>query len=766
MFAAAALEALDFPRVRAALASRAATDLGRERCLALEPSTDVFSIATDLDRTEDATFGVRLQLGGITDIRHQHARAREGRVLAGSELLTVGASLEAVATLRRGVLSGSRGPLAELAEEIADHSEISSRYGRALQASGELRDEASPLLRDLRRRIEPLRGRIRDKLQATLESWADVLQEHIVTLRRDRYVLPVQAARVGQVQGIVVDASATGQTYFVEPAAVTTLNNELARLRLDEEAEERRILAELSALLAADEGISHTLEVVGELDLVAAKAQLARDWHLSRPEFALEGDYELQAARHPLVENAVANDISLGETRVMLITGPNMGGKTVTLKTLGLAVIMHQCGMFVAAAKARLPLVEDILVDIGDEQSIEASLSTFASHLKHLEDILRRASPRSLVLIDELGSGTDPQEGAALAQAIVERLLAQDARGVITSHLAPLKLFALETPGLSNASMGFDIERLSPTYRLNVGQPGRSYALAIARRMGLPPAVLSRAEELLGPEGNFLERLLTELESDRLSVQRHREAIEQERMDLAKATAEAEALVADLKSREDELMNAAAARAEALYKTASENVRRLRKRAEDLAERPKVLKELGELRQVAQKSRPAPPPPPKDPLRLGSEVKVPAYGSSGQVLEIRGDQLVVQLGLMKVSVRRRDVRLVQPEGVSRNDRAKAAGRRDWVGTQARSRFNRELNLRGMGAEEAAQALREAVTEAAGLGESELRVVHGKGQGVLRRLLRDELKKDRRVASYSDAPANEGGHGVTLVKIKR
>jgi len=385
----------------------------------------------------------------------------------------------------------------------------------ALDRDGAVRDDASPRLRDLRKRIEPLRGRIRERLTATLEKWSDLLQEHIVTIRRDRYVLPVQASRVGQVQGIIVDASATGQTYFVEPAAVTQLNNELTRLILDEEAEVRRILTELSGLLAGDADVPMTLVTVGELDLIASKARLARDWRLNRPEQVADGRYDLREVRHPLIEDPVANDLALGETKLLLITGPNMGGKTATIKTLGLAVLMHQCGMYVAAASARLPVVRDVLVDIGDEQSIEASLSTFASHLKHLRYVLRHAAPDTLVLVDELGSGTDPNEGAALAQALIETLLAQDARGVITSHLSPLKLFALETPGLKNASMGFDVETLAPTYALQVGQPGRSFALAIAQRMGLPADVLRRAEDLLGPDAGLMERMLEGLERER-----------------------------------------------------------------------------------------------------------------------------------------------------------------------------------------------------------------------------------------------------------
>ncbi|ADY26322.1 MutS2 protein [Deinococcus proteolyticus MRP] len=761
MFADAALEALDFPRVRSALAQRAATGLGVERCLALRPSDDPERIARELDEVEDALFGVSLSLGGIFDIREVQARAAEGRVLSGSELLQVAYSLDGAMTVRRAIHANSRGALREVALGLGDHSELVSRYLSALTREGELRDDASPRLRDLRHRIEPLRGRIRDRLQASLERWADVLQENIVTLRRDRYVLPVQASRVGQVDGIIVDASATGQTYFVEPAAVTQLNNELTRLRLDEEAEVRRILTELSGLLARDAAVPMTLDTIAQLDLIAAKAALARDWRLNRAQPSPAGVYDLRAARHPLIEGAVANDLALGETRLLLITGPNMGGKTVTLKTLGLAVLMNQCGMYVAADHAELPVVRDVLVDIGDEQSIEASLSTFASHLKHLRDVLDEAGPGTLILVDELGSGTDPEEGAALSQAIIEGLLERDARGIITSHLAPLKLFALETPGLKNASMGFEVSTLSPTYRLQVGQPGRSYALAIAGRMGLPAGVLRRAEEVLGPEANLMERMLAGIEQERRELAAQLEAADAARRETEAALAKARRDRDELEQRRDELLAEAVQKADALYADAAENVRRMRRRAQDAEARPRVMQELQGLRHAAQKARPKPRVQEEvrgDPIQVGSDVTVPAYGASGQVLEMRGDQLVVQLGLMKVSVRRRDVRLKQPE------KQRGGGPR-FTGTVRKRAFDREIQLRGLGVAEAEEELRQAITEAHALKETPLRVVHGKGQGVLRRLLRDYLKTDKRVESYHDAEANQGGHGVTIVNVK-
>lgn len=753
-----ALSALDFPRITQALAERTHTTLGHERARGLTPHNDPTQIERELDEVEDALFGVSLSLGGIYDIRDLYARCREGRVLSGTELGKVATSLDGAMTLARAVETHSRGALKRVAEGFGEHSELIRQIGAAIDRDGAVRDDASPRLRDLRKRIEPLRNRIREKLASTLDSWSDVLQENIVTIRRDRYVLPVLANRVGTVQGIIVDASATGQTYFVEPAAITGLNNELTRLILDEEAEVRKILGKLSLAVAADPSIPRTLQTVGELDLIAAKAALARDWQLTRPQTARAGEYILEGARHPLIEKPVANDISLTDTRLLLITGPNMGGKTATLKTLGLAVLMYQCGLYVAASHARLSVVRDILVDIGDEQSIEASLSTFASHLKHLRYVLKHAAPDTLVLVDELGSGTDPNEGAALAQALIEQLLRQGARGIITSHLTPLKLFALETPHLQNASMGFELGSLMPTFKLQVGQPGRSFALAIARRMGIEENVLTRAAALLGEEAGLAERLLEELEKERKVA-----AAEKERAQTARLQAEAElarvqAERETLEERSHELLAEAAQKAELLYADAIERVRTMRARAEDETSRPKIVQELRELRVQASRARPQKTEPKGDPIRVGSRVHVPAYKADGQVLEIRGDSVVVQLGLMKVSLARRDVRLVAAEK-PKNPQPSFAPRHV-------SRFQNELQVRGMGVEAAVEEVRAAIAEARALREPSLRVVHGKGMGVLRRVLREYLKTDKNVESFSDAPANQGGHGVTLVTIKK
>nr|WP_221276959.1 endonuclease MutS2 [Deinobacterium chartae] len=748
---------MDFPRIRQALAERCATRLGAERAEHLVPGDDERSVQLQLDQVEDALFGVSLQLGGISDIRTSVSRAREGRTLLGSEILEVAYTLDAAMTLKRSVAQHSRGPLLDLAESIGSHVLLVRSALEKLDRDGAVRDDASPKLRQLRRRMNPLRNEIRERLTQVMERWSEMLQENIVTQRRDRFVLPIKAAYVNQVQGIVLDQSATGQTYFVEPAQVVPLNNELAKIILEEEEEVRRILQELSALIAGETSIDTTLRALAEFDLIRAKATLARDWKLGRPERSERGRFRIEGARHPLIENAVANDLTLDDhCRLLLITGPNMGGKTATLKTLGLIVAMHQCGMYVPASRAELPNVRDILVDIGDDQSIEASLSTFAAHLVNLRRVLDSARPDTLILVDELGSGTDPSEGAALSQAILGQLLQQGARGIVTSHLAPLKLYAMETPGLQNASMGFDVERLSPTYRLQVGQPGRSYALAIARRLGMPEGIMREAEAILGPEGGRLERLLENLERERERLRQDREAAERLVRE-AEANAEALRLERDgILSERDAILAKAQERAEQVYAEAFEQVRTLRQRSRDEAARPRVLEELKELRRASQAARPQPKPEPAlEQLRVGSTVEVPAYGATGQVLEVRGEDLVVQMGVLKVNVRRRDVRLKQESKV-----------KVMTLSGGPSSFNKELNLRGEHAEEALEHLRSFIVEAHALHETPLRVVHGKGQGVLRRLIRDYLKNERLVESFHDAEPYAGGHGVTIIHVRK
>ena len=524
-------------------------------------------------------------------------------------------------------------------------------------------------------------------------------------------------------------------------------------------------------------------------NLSNAAARLAKEWRLVRPRFDEAGRVRLLDARHPLVADCVPNSIELdAEQRVLIVTGPNAGGKTVLLKTLGLATVMAYSGLYVAAGgdkPALVPRLDAVLSDIGDQQSIEASLSTYAGHLANLKAIVESSGPTSMVLIDELGSGTDPDEGAALSQAILERIIAGGARGLVTTHLAPLKVFASEVQGVRNAAMRFDVELLRPTYELVVGQPGRSYALSIAEKIGLDEELLDRAGEILGPDSGRLESLLVILERQREELAAE---IESNRAAGELALAEAELLreqIDTLRAREQELIAAAAQKAEGLLSDTMQQATKLRRTAtQDPAKRSKALEDIQALRtRTRTLARPDASAgtqrgggtvvikdagQPSDPYAPGATVRVESYGAEGQVLERRGDQVLVQLGLLKVEVPVTDAKpvVVEPTRASGRSKSRTPGgeRRVSVDIGAAS-FDRELNIRGERVEQALETIRDFVLEARALKVESVRILHGKGTGALRDAVRNYLRTDRNVERFEDAVPYEGGHGVTVAYLR-
>ena len=767
------LQKLDFPRVLAALAERTASSLGTERALALAPFLGQSEIERAWQRLDEALHGPELSLGGVQDVRPLISRVREGLLLEGRELLKIAYTMDAAGTIKRAILASERPALSELAKNLGSFDGALRLVREQLDPDGGVRDDATPKLRDIRRRLNPLRGRIREKLQGLLQRYSDSVQDAIITLRRDRYVIPIKASAQSKVPGIALDTSDSGATVFIEPQSVVPLNNELALLEFEERDEVRRILVALGQRLAYEPGLDTSLEVLAELDLVAASARLAKDWGLAQPTFNDGGEVRLSNARHPLIKGCVPNTVSLDkERRLMIITGPNAGGKTVLIKTLGLAALMAHSGLFVAAgsreeAPPTLPFMGALLTDIGDEQSIEASLSTYAGHLMNLKRIVERSKDGVLVLIDELGSGTDPDEGAALSQGILEQVLASGARGLVTTHLAPLKVFASETPGVQNAAMSFDVDNLRPKYQLVVGQPGRSYALAIAERLGLPDALLSRAVEILGPEGTALETLLE-------TLQEQREGLEQELSEARRAreqsVKEAELLreqIEMLRAREDEVLAAAAERADEMLQDTLQRAKELKKTATSQPERrSQALEDLQRMRKSFQaKADPKPlraaqksgaTPKPRRVLEPGQLVRVESYGAEGPVVELRGDDVVVQLGLLKVEVPKRDVKLKE----SGTQKA-----RKGASFTAPVRFDDELNIRGERVEAGLEKLRDFVLEAHALKAPSVRILHGKGTGTLRDAVRNYLKDEKKVEKFEDAVPYEGGHGVTVAYLR-
>lgn len=767
------LDKLAFHRVLTSLSDRAATRLGLERAEAIRPVDDPAEAAERLDRAGAVIAGGELPLGGIEDVRPLLSQARDGILLEGSEILSLAYTLDGTERLRRTVAEGERSALTSLAERMGSFEGWLRRVREQLDGDGEVRDDATPKLREIRRRLKPLRGRIRDRMNRLLDTYSEAVQDPLVTLRRDRYVIPVKASHQSRVPGIAIDASDSGRTVFIEPQAVVAMNNELALLEFEERDEVRRILLELGRSIADHPDVDTTLRIVAELDLANATARLAEDWSLARAGEAHEHEIVLPQARHPLIDGCVANDLVLdSETRLLIVTGPNAGGKTVLLKTLGLAVLMAQSGLPVAAGapgrEPRLPWFDGVLADIGDEQSIEASLSTYAGHLTNLGRIVREANAGTLVLIDELGSGTDPDEGAALSQAILERVLVSEARGLVTTHLAPLKIFASDAEGVVNAAMRFDVDELRPTFQLQVGQPGRSYALSIAERLGLGDEVLTRAADILGPEGERLERLLETLERQREELA---ERLAEAQTDQAQAREEAELLRAEierLRAREDEVMAEAAARADVELQATLQRATRAERSArhEEGEARSQALEEIRRLREQAKRSaRPKPEPadsegPSPSGPRVGVRVYVPSYEAEGPVVEIRGQRAVVQLGLLKV-----EAGLSELEVVPEEDDSTSTGRDGKVAPAFGVGFEEELNVRGERVEEAIEKVRDFVLEAQALKVAKVRVLHGKGTGALRDAVRDYLKKEQRVERFEDAVPYEGGHGVTVAYLR-
>lgn len=739
------LEVLEFPRVRTLLAERAKTPLGRELALALAPLSREEAERRHGLTQEALAYSYSLPEAGT--LREAYEGARVGRRLTGPELLKAARALEEAMALKAELLP-LQNALSGVAEGIGDHSPFLARVRRALDEEGAVRDEASPRLAQIRRELRPLRQEILDRLYALMDRHREAFQDRFVTLRRERYCVPVKAGMAHKVPGLLLDESESGATLFVEPFSVVKLNNRLQALRLGEEEEVNRILWELSEGLAGDPGVPGTLKALALLDLLQAQAALAKDLGLTRPRFGEH--YALEEAFHPLIPNPVRNSFTLDDRhRLLLISGPNMGGKTALLKTLGLAVLMAQAGLFVGAKRALLAWPDQVYADIGDEQSLQENLSTFAGHLRRLKEMLEKATERSLVLIDELGSGTDPEEGAALSQAILEALLERGVKGMITTHLSPLKAFAQGREGIGNASMRFDLETLRPTYELVLGVPGRSYALAIARRLALPEAVLKRAEGLL-PEGGRLETLLERLEAERL-------ALEEERRRLQAELERAEGLRKRLEAREARYEEERAERMRALEEEVRGRLLEVEAELKALKEKARAgakkdaLRELMALRERYAKKAPPPPPPPG--LAEGQLVEVVSLGRQGRILELRGKEALVQVGPMKMTLKAKDLK---PLGAPEAPKAFSARPK---------REAREVDLRGLTVEEALLEVDSALEEARALGLPSLRLLHGKGTGALRQAIRDHLRRDKRVESFADAPPHEGGHGVTVVILR-
>ena len=800
------LTTLEYPKILERLARFTAFAASTEKALALRPTANLSDARRRLIETNEAVLLLRtnhdLTIGGARDIRAQVDLAAHGGVLTPVELLDVKSTLVAARTLARTFerIEVQYPYLAEIASRLPSPPGLVDAITRAISERGELLDTASARLKEIRGELHIAHERLLAKMQRMVSDpkITPYLQEALVTQRDGRYVLPLRADFKGKVRAIVHDQSASGATLFVEPIGVVELNNRYRELQLAERDEERRILAQLSDQVGAQaEQVAALVETIAELDLAFARGKYAEDLgatmpgllpfkrQASDPEDKQPGSaIRLFQARHPLLDpqTVVPIDVELEPpTYAMVITGPNTGGKTVTLKTIGLLVLMAQSGLHIPAQRgAELSLFEQVFADIGDEQSIEQSLSTFSGHVTNIIRILERADPRALVILDELGAGTDPQEGAALARALLVHLLERGIPTLVTTHHPELKAFAHAVPGVVNASVEFDLETLRPTFHLTVGLPGRSNALAIAGRLGMPEEIIANARAELDPSDLRAEDLLDE-------IHRQRDLARQSRAAAGQAQKEAEALRGELSERlervEDErravLEQARAQSAEGVREVEEELLaaRRALARARQPLDSLRAVEE--QIEEVQEKveapvERRAPkirrPGPPR-PIRLGDRVRLRSLNAQGVVTTLGEEDAEVQVGALRVRSRLSDLERsgeesrgtadASPESTSGSNR-RAPTRRDHALYTASPGM--ELDLRGQRAEDALEALDRYLDAAYLAGLPFVRIIHGKGTGKLRQAVREALTGHPQVKSFESGGDKEGGEGVTVAKL--
>jgi DNA mismatch repair protein MutS2 len=780
------LQVLEYPKIQERLAAHCAFSASMALARQLQPSRDFDAVCLRLQETREARLllaASETTVGGAHDVRPQVDLARRGGVLEPADLLDLKSTLISARELRKllekRTLDYPR--LSALAQELPAPQGLIEAISQAVSDRGEILDSASPKLASTRAQVRVAHDRLTARLQklVTDSKTAPMLQEAIVTQRDGRYVIPLRAEFKGQLKAIVHDQSASGATLFVEPLAVVELNNQYRELQLAERDEERRILAELSDQVGAlaDE-IIPGIEALAELDLAFAKAKYAEELRASEPvlheiDAGQPAVCRLFQARHPLLDPAAVVAIDFDpppDSRAVVITGPNTGGKTVALKTVGLLALMAQSGLHLPVQSgSELSLFEAVYADIGDEQSIEQSLSTFSGHVTNIVRILARADTRSLVILDELGAGTDPQEGAALARAILSYLLGRGATTLVTTHHPELKAFAHVTPGVVNASAEFDLETLRPTYHLTIGLPGRSNALAIAERLGLAEEILSAARAEIHPDELRAESLLDEIHRQRDLARQSRDAAELARQ-------EAEALRAELAARLEAIEEERLAVLEQARLQAQAGVEELRGEMQELrrllqrARQPlEALKEVDESIQAleeavekpAERKRRLPHADSRGPLRLGEPVRVRTLNAQGVVTALGESEAEVQVGSLRVRARLSDLE----RGAAQADTDDRPHTKVSRPPPAVSRPGMEISLRGMIVEEALERLERYLEQAYLDGLPFVRIIHGKGTGKLRQAVRHRLTGHEFVASFEEAGSKEGGEGVTVAILR-
>ncbi|QWH39400.1 endonuclease MutS2 [Bacillus cereus] len=781
------LRVLEYNKVKEQLLEHTASSLGRDKVKNLVPSTDFEEIVELQETTDEAAKVIRLKghvpLGGISDIRSNIKRAKIGSMLSPHELIEIASTMYGSRQMKRFIDdmidNGVELPILEThVAQIVSLYDLEKKITNCIGDGGEVVDSASDKLRGIRNQIRTAESRIREKLEnMTRSSNAQkMLSDAIVTIRNERYVIPVKQEYRGVYGGIVHDQSASGQTLFIEPQVIVELNNALQEARVKEKQEVERILMMLTEEVAVEADIVlSNVEVVANLDFIFAKALYAKRIKATKPIVNNERYMDLKQARHPLIdpEIIVPNNIMLGKDfTTIVITGPNTGGKTVTLKTVGICVLMAQSGLHIPVMdESEICIFKNIFADIGDEQSIEQSLSTFSSHMVNIVDILEKADFESLVLFDELGAGTDPQEGAALAISILDEVCNRGARVVATTHYPELKAYGYNREQVINASVEFDVNTLSPTYKLLIGVPGRSNAFEISKRLGLSDRVIDRARNHISTDTNKIENMIAKLEESQKNAERERKEAEEHRKQSEKLHRELQRQIIEFNDDRDERLLKA-------QKEGEEKVEAAKKEAEG------IIHELRQLRKaqlvnvkdhelIEAKSRLEGTAPelvkkqkvnvkntaPKQQLRAGDEVKVLTFGQKGQLLEKVSDtEWSVQIGILKMKVKESNMEYINtPKQTEKKAVASVKGRDYHVSL--------ELDLRGERYEDAMMRVEKYLDDAQLASYPRISIIHGKGTGALRQGVQDYLKKHRGVKNYRYGDMGEGGLGVTVVELK-
>lgn len=788
-----ALSSLEYPKIIERLTEKASSPMGKELCRKLQPSTDINKIRLMQTQTKDALTRLfqkgSVSFGSVKDIRGSLKRLEIGSSLGIMEILSVCALLENTSRVK----AYSRGDRSDLPsdsldsmfEQLAPLTPLSSEIRRCILSEDEISDDASPALRQVRRNMKVTNDSIHTQLSGLVNGNARTyLQDSVITMRNGRYCIPVKAEYKGQVPGMIHDQSSTGSTLFIEPMAVVKLNNDMRELELQEQKEIEIILAGLSEQIAEErEAIALNLELMVQLDFIFARAGLAMDMNGSEPVFNEEGRVLLKKARHPLIpkKKVVPIDIRLGDDfDLLIITGPNTGGKTVSLKTVGLLTLMGQAGLHIPALdRSELALFHEIYADIGDEQSIEQSLSTFSSHMTNIVSFLEKADSRSLVLFDELGAGTDPTEGAALAISILSYLHDKGIRTMATTHYSELKVYALSTPGVENACCEFSVETLRPTYRLLIGIPGKSNAFAISSKLGLSDQIIERAKEQISEQDESFEDVLSSLEENRVTI-------ENERLEIARYKEEIKTLKAQLESRQEKLD----AQRDRILRQANEEAHKVLEEAKEYADQTMKLfhkfqknnvdtsaveRERQELRKRMNKAeknmsdrqetkKPKKQLTAKD-IRPGDSVKVLSMNLKGTVGS-RPDSkgfLFVQMGIIRSKVHLSDLELVDEPVITTPSLQKTGAGKIRMSKSAS--VSTEINLLGRTVDEAIAELDKYLDDAYIAHLKSVRIVHGKGTGALRKGIHDYLRRQKHVSSFRLGEFGEGDAGVTIVDFK-